>query len=128
VDDVEYILSAGASEAPPLEGAAAAAAAPSGRSGCQTMLFSATLPSWVSNVANRFLSPGRQTIDLVGTSTMKAGTTVKHLLMHCQWTERASLIADTIRARAPGGGDARVIVFTETKKDAQEVRARALRG
>jgi ATP-dependent RNA helicase DDX21 len=118
VDDVELILSAGASEAPPLEGGAVGAG---GRHGCQTMLFSATLPTWVANVANKFLKADRKTIDLVGNSTIKASMTVKHLLMHCQWTERTALIADTIRARASGGSSARVIVFTETKKDAQEV-------
>ena len=118
MDDVELILSAGASEAPPLEGGVPGAG---GRAGCQTMLFSATLPTWVANVANRFLKADRKTIDLVGSSTIKASMTVKHLLMHCQWTERTALIADTIRARAAGGPSARVIVFTETKKDAQEV-------
>ena len=114
VEDVEYILSNGCK--------------PAGDKPIQTLLFSATLPSWVADVAQRFLKPDRETVDLVGTSTLKAAESVRHLLMHCNWTERTALIADTIRARAPaivgddGGASAgRVIVFCETKRDTQEV-------
>jgi ATP-dependent RNA helicase DDX21 len=119
VDDVEFILSNGK---PP--GSEAAAGAPI----IQTLLFSATLPSWVADVARRFLRADRETVDLVGSSTLKAAESVTHLLCHCAWQERTALIADTIRARAPaivsddGAATAsRVIVFCETKKDTQEV-------
>ena len=120
VDDVEYILKAGQVGDTTSGGGGGA---PGGRTGCQTMLFSATLPSWVAAVAQRFLKADRATVDLVGDSTMKASAAVKHLLINCQWTERTSIIGDMVRARAPAGQTppARVIVFTETKKDAQEV-------
>jgi len=87
------------------------------------MLFSATLPKWVAEVAQRFLKPDRVTVDLVGSSTMKASAAVRHLLINCNWQERTAIIGDMVRARAPAGQTppARVIVFTETKKDAQEV-------
>ena len=122
VDDVEFILSNG--KPPGSEAAAAAGVAPV----IQTLLFSATLPSWVADVARRFLRADRETVDLVGSSTLKAAESVTHLLCHCAWQERTALIADTIRARAPAimsdDGEAtasRVIVFCETKKDTQEV-------
>ena len=38
----------------------------------QTLLFSATLPSWVRDITKRFLQPGHKTVDLVGTDKMKA--------------------------------------------------------
>lgn len=131
-------LSGSAASPEGADGAAAAAPAEkkTGRAGCQTLLFSATLPEWVADVARRFLHPERVTVDLVGSSVMKASQAVKHLLIHCHWQERTALIADIIKARAPGDG--KVIVFTETKKDAQEVsehlqaaltsNARALHG
>lgn len=40
--------------------------------GVQTLLFSATLPSWVRDITKRFLQPGHKTVDLVGTDKMKA--------------------------------------------------------
>ena len=96
----------------------------------QTLLFSATLPEWVADVARRFLAPDRVTVDLVGEAKMKASAAIRHLLISCTWQERTQIVGDVIRARAgapggaaaaPGGGDAKVIVFCETKKDAQDV-------
>ena len=37
----------------------------------QTLLFSATLPSWVKEITKRFLKPGFKTVDLVGSEKMK---------------------------------------------------------
>ena len=54
VDDVELILKAG--------GAADT---------MQTLLFSATLPSWVKDITKRFLRGTHKTVDLVGTDKMK---------------------------------------------------------
>ena len=57
VDDVEKILNAGVDAA-----------------AVQTLLFSATLPSWVKQITARFLKPGYTTVDLVGTDKMKVGS------------------------------------------------------
>ena len=128
VDDVEFILSNGKPPGSDAAAAAAAASRPASGGVIQTLLFSATLPSWVADVARRFLRADRETVDLVGSSTLKAAESVTHLLCHCAWQERTALIADTIRARAPAivsddgaATAARVIVFCETKKDTQEV-------
>ena len=53
VEDVEKILSGGASDQ------------------VQTMLFSATLPSWVKSITARFLNKSHKTVDLVGTEKLK---------------------------------------------------------
>ena len=72
VDDVETILSAG------------------GSGEVQTLLFSATLPSWVKDITKRFLRPTYKTIDLVGNEKMKVSLSpvawVSGLLLasHCR--------------------------------------------
>lgn len=53
VEDVEKILNAG------------------GDIKVQTLLFSATLPSWVKDITRRFLQPSHKLVDLVGTDKMK---------------------------------------------------------
>lgn len=53
VEDVEKILNAG------------------GDISVQTLLFSATLPSWVKDITRRFLQPSHKLVDLVGTDKMK---------------------------------------------------------
>ena len=55
VEDVERILTAG------------------GDIKTQTLLFSATLPSWVKDITRRFLEPTHKLVDLVGTDKMKVG-------------------------------------------------------
>ena len=54
VDDVERILGANKD-----------------KDAVQTLLFSATLPSWVKDITRRFLKPTFKTIDLVGNQRMK---------------------------------------------------------
>jgi len=53
VDDVELILNAGGAE------------------NIQTLLFSATLPSWVKDIQKRFLKKDFQLVDLVGNEKQK---------------------------------------------------------
>ncbi len=55
VEDVEKILTAG------------------GDIQTQTLLFSATLPSWVKDITRRFLQASHKLVDLVGTDKMKVG-------------------------------------------------------
>ena len=86
----------------------------------QTLLFSATLPKWVADIARRFLTPGYTTVDLVGDEKQKASGSVQHLLLSCQWSERTELVCDLIRAKVPGDG--RVHVFCDTKRDCGELQ------
>lgn len=101
VDDVEKILTAGVNA-----------------TAVQTLLFSATLPAWVRDITKRFLKPGFTTVDLVGNETMKASTSVRHLLLPCHWSQRATLVTELVKAYGICG---RTIVFTETKNDANEL-------
>nr|XP_017258007.1 PREDICTED: DEAD-box ATP-dependent RNA helicase 7-like [Daucus carota subsp. sativus] len=96
----------------------------------QTLLFSATLPIWVKQIATRFLKPDKKTADLVGNEKMKASASVRHIVIPCSSSARVQLIPDIIRCYSSGG---RTIIFTETKDDASQLAgilpgARALHG
>ncbi|CAH9094300.1 unnamed protein product [Cuscuta epithymum] len=96
----------------------------------QTLLFSATLPGWVKQIASQFLKPDKKTVDIVGNEKMKASTSVRHIIIPCSSSARSQLIPDIIRCYSSGG---RTIIFTETKDYASELAgilpgARALHG
>ncbi|CAN1180555.1 DEAD-box ATP-dependent RNA helicase 7 [Linum perenne] len=81
----------------------------------QTLLFSATLPSWVKNISSRFLKKEKKTIDLVGNEKMKASNNVRHIVLPCTAAAIPQLIPDVIRCYSSGG---RSIIFTEKKETA----------
>ncbi|XP_062957771.1 nucleolar RNA helicase 2 [Cynocephalus volans] len=85
----------------------------------QTLLFSATCPHWVFNVAKKYMKPTYEQVDLIGKKTQKTAITVEHLAIKCHWTQRAAVIGDVIRVYS--GHQGRTIVFCETKKEAQEL-------
>ncbi|XP_058760109.1 DEAD-box ATP-dependent RNA helicase 7-like [Vicia villosa] len=96
----------------------------------QTLLFSATLPSWVQQISKKFLKQDKATVDLVGNEKMKASTNVRHIILPCNSTARAQVIPDIIRCYSSGG---RTIIFAEKKESASELAgllpgARALHG
>ncbi|KAH9611709.1 hypothetical protein KSS87_013007 [Heliosperma pusillum] len=96
----------------------------------QTLLFSATLPSWVKQISTKFLKADKKTVDLVSDQKMKASTSVRHIAMPCSASARPELIPDIIRCYSSGG---RTIIFTETKESASQLAsslpgARALHG
>lgn len=108
VEDVEKILTAGVDAAT-----------------VQTLLFSATLPRWVKDITRRFLKPGHVTIDLVGDEKMKASTSVRHMLLPCHWSQRATLVTELVKCYGLCG---RTIVFTDTKNDANELATALAEG
>ncbi|XP_006835901.1 PREDICTED: nucleolar RNA helicase 2 [Chrysochloris asiatica] len=85
----------------------------------QTLLFSATCPHWVFNVAKKYMKPTYEQVDLIGKKTQKTAITVEHLAIKCHWTHRAAVIGDVIRVYS--GYHGRTIIFCETKKEAQEL-------
>lgn len=89
----------------------------------QTLLFSATCPHWVFNVAKKYMKSTYEQVDLIGKKTQKAAITVEHLAVKCHWTQRAAVIGDVIRVYS--GFHGRTIVFCETKKEAQELSQNA---
>uniref|UniRef100_A0A7N5JEK3 Nucleolar RNA helicase 2 n=1 Tax=Ailuropoda melanoleuca TaxID=9646 RepID=A0A7N5JEK3_AILME len=89
----------------------------------QTLLFSATCPHWVYNVAKKYMKAKYEQIDLIGKKTQKTATTVEHLAIECHWSQRAAVIGDVIQVYS--GSHGRTIIFCETKKEATELALNA---
>ncbi|KAL5963543.1 Nucleolar RNA helicase 2 [Taenia solium] len=88
----------------------------------QTLLFSATLPRWVSEISKRYVSSNCKRVTLVSKEEARTADTVEHLAILCPYYERANALADTIRVYSKGPSS-RCIVFCEKKKDADELAA-----
>ena len=58
------------------------------------LLFSATFPYWVCNIAKKYMKSTYEQVDLIGKKTQKMAITVEHLAIKCHWTQRAAVIGD----------------------------------
>ncbi|XP_053168120.1 nucleolar RNA helicase 2 [Hemicordylus capensis] len=85
----------------------------------QTLLFSATCPHWVYDVAKKYMKSKYEQIDLIGKRTKRTAMTVEHLAIECHWSQRAAVIGDVIQVYS--GSHGRTIIFCETKRDATEL-------
>ena len=83
----------------------------------QCLMFSATVPKWVQQIATTFLKQGHGTMDLVKDLKNKTSRTVQHLAINCPYHNRINALADILICY--GGGQS--IVFTSTKKEANEL-------
>ncbi|KAK9670064.1 hypothetical protein RND81_13G174500 [Saponaria officinalis] len=83
----------------------------------QSMLFSATMPSWIKKLSRKYLdSP--LTIDLVGDQEEKLAEGIKLYAISTTAASKRTILSDVITVYARGG---KTIVFTRTKRDADEV-------
>ncbi|KAM6089878.1 nucleolar RNA helicase 2-like isoform 2-T2 [Theristicus caerulescens] len=89
----------------------------------QTLLFSATCPRWVYDVAKKYMKDEYEQIDLIGKKTQRTATTVEHLAIQCRSSQRAGVLGDIIQVYS--GSHGRTIVFCETKKEANELAMNA---
>ncbi|KAE9618881.1 hypothetical protein Lal_00047448 [Lupinus albus] len=83
----------------------------------QTMLFSATMPGWVQKLSRKYLNKPL-TIDLVGDEDEKLAEGIKLYAMSATSSSKRTVLSDLVTVYAKGG---KTIVFTQTKKDADEV-------
>lgn len=59
----------------------------------QTLLFSATCPSWVYKTAEKYMRKEQTAhVDTIGSSVNRTSTTVEHLAIRCQYHDRAACI------------------------------------
>ncbi|KAH3860788.1 hypothetical protein DPMN_023712, partial [Dreissena polymorpha] len=91
----------------------------------QTMLYSATMPAWVSKTASRYLRKGYKHINLVGDKNEQTATTLKQYKMVCTQQEQASLIQDLIKLHS---GGKRVIIFCNQKIDCDRMASTDFAG
>lgn len=82
-----------------------------------SMLFSATMPAWVKKLARKYLD-NPLTIDLVGDQEEKLAEGIKLFAIPTTATSKRTILSDLITVYAKGG---KTIVFTQTKRDADEV-------
>lgn len=90
----------------------------------QTLLFSATVPSWVRQIANKYLeSSNLGEVDLVGQGGNQTSTTVDHLAVRCVPAARAGIIDVLLRkyGGVAGRKEARAMVFCQTKVECAEL-------
>ncbi|CAN1219256.1 DEAD-box ATP-dependent RNA helicase 3, chloroplastic [Linum perenne] len=83
----------------------------------QSMLFSATMPTWVRKLARKYLEDPLH-IDLVGEQEEKLAEGIKLYAVTATATSKRSMLSDLVTVYAKGG---KTIVFTQTKRDADEV-------
>nr|XP_057944806.1 nucleolar RNA helicase 2 [Doryrhamphus excisus] len=121
LDEVDHMLDMGFADQ--VEEILAASYGKDGDSNPQTLLFSATCPQWVYDVAKKYMRPDCKHIDLIGRKTQKTATTVEHLAISCHWSQRAAVIGDVIQVYS--GSHGRTIIFCETKKEASELAINA---
>ncbi|KAM3568409.1 hypothetical protein VYU27_009464 [Nannochloropsis oceanica] len=82
------------------------------------LLFSATTPSWVQDIARKYLK-NPINVDAVGGGN-RAATTIRHVAVKVpdSYSARKNVLEDVIAAHSCGG---RVMVFTQTKSEADEL-------
>lgn len=84
----------------------------------QTMLFSATMPKWVSKIAKRY-QKNPLLVDLVGADdTGKLNESIKLMLMQVERPNKQSAMMDAISLYSNGG---KTIIFVNTKAMADEI-------
>ncbi|KAG0625387.1 hypothetical protein M758_2G051100 [Ceratodon purpureus] len=83
----------------------------------QSMLFSATMPTWVKKLSRKYLN-NALTIDLVGESDEKLADRIKLFAVSTVPQAKRSILNDLISVYGKGG---KTIVFTQTKRDADDV-------
>jgi superfamily II DNA/RNA helicase len=85
----------------------------------QMMLFSATVPSWVEDMAKHYMGDDQVVVDLIGKQRVRTAVTVEHKAICCPYQERPTVINDVIQVYS--GSHGRTMVFTQTKQDADEL-------
>ncbi|GAU12604.1 hypothetical protein TSUD_132140, partial [Trifolium subterraneum] len=83
----------------------------------QTLMFSATMPSWIKNISRNYLTKPL-TIDLVGDSDQKLADGISLYSIASNAYSKAGILAPLIKEHAKGG---KCIVFTQTKRDADRL-------
>jgi len=84
----------------------------------QICLFSATIPGWVKSIARQHMQGNFRMVDLAQDLKNKTAKHVNHLAIDCPYQNRLSALADILICY---GGNAKTIVFTQTKQDANSL-------
>lgn len=84
----------------------------------QILLFSATIPNWVKDIARHHMKHDFVMVDLAKNLENKTARNIKHLAVECHANDRLDAMAKLLECY---GGAGRIIVFTSTKADANSL-------
>merc|ERR1712127_579615 len=89
----------------------------------QTLFFSATCPAWVTEHAKKYMHPDPLIIKMVDNNNISGlSTTVEHLCIQIdKFDAVATCVRDLVRLYSAGRTNGRAIVFTKTKKEANDL-------
>eukprot|EP01129_Flabellula_baltica_P011056 TRINITY_DN475_c0_g2_i1.p1 TRINITY_DN475_c0_g2~~TRINITY_DN475_c0_g2_i1.p1 ORF type:complete len:435 (+),score=100.74 TRINITY_DN475_c0_g2_i1:1100-2404(+) len=94
---------------------------------CQTLLYSATMPDWVRNIAEQYLSQDYVIIDLVGDGREeKTAEGIDHYTYNAPYQNyafRLKILEEVIKEYSEGG---KVMVFCDTKSNCKKLSAQYL--
>lgn len=62
----------------------------------QFLLFSATTPPWIKNLAREYLKPDWKTIDLAKDLKDKTQKNIEHISINCPYHNRMQTLADIL--------------------------------
>lgn len=82
------------------------------------LLFSATVPRWIKDMANDYLSKNWRMIDLAKDLKDKTQKNINHISINCPFHNRMQTLADILVIY---GGLGQTIVFTSTKAEANSL-------
>jgi len=85
----------------------------------QVILFSATVPDWVKKIASKYLEKDYKFVDLVKSLKNKTAKSVEHISVQLDEREKIRGLSDLLSVHA--GKDNKVIVFTQTKLEANKI-------
>lgn len=89
----------------------------------QFLLFSATLPKWIDKITENFMKSDVIRVDMIKDSEVKTSTTVDHYCIPLSTIEQKfAAISDVIIVY--GGANSKVIIFTNTKEEANYIGTR----
>lgn len=114
LDEADEMLSLGFSDA--IERILSECTAVSGK---QMLLFSATIPRWVKDIARKYMSPDAVTVDTVSDDKNRTNSDITHLAIACPPKERGDTLVDVVKIYA--GSFGKTILFCDTKAECNEV-------
>jgi ATP-dependent RNA helicase DDX21 len=83
----------------------------------QNIMFSATIPHWVTKIAREYFSKDMERINMIKDESVRTSETVEHYALYVKRHERHGAIRNLIEKYNP---NSRTIIFTQTKAEAND--------
>jgi len=85
----------------------------------QTLLFSATMPTWVNTTASKYFQNPSVTVDFVGNDSLQTSKTVEHMAISCSRAVRQQTLSDVVKVYS--GLKGRTLIFANTKNECNDI-------